>query len=206
MNNFAWSVSLPISPITDKLYGLKISFQGFSSRRWGSRTILIQNKKKTLTCEQNKTTFIFMPGLCFVTSAVSSSSLLGVSYFKERRTSINSLVITFYCLKLTWTKWYLDCIICVYTLQRVSGEAELADDVSGDVCLDPLTNFSLTFCNFKPLIKLFRVKLLSNYTKTYVSQNVIRLTMRMNMLIFTKETIQVIFNAKHIISLRNRTS
>lgn len=54
--------------------------------------------------------------------------------------------------------------MCAYTLQRVSGETELADDVSGDVCLDALTDFCMTFCNFKPLVKLFRVKLLADNT------------------------------------------
>lgn len=46
------------------------------------------------------------------------------------------------------------------TLQRVAGEAQLADDVAWDVRLDALALFGMALCCLQKVIKLLRVKLL----------------------------------------------
>jgi len=46
------------------------------------------------------------------------------------------------------------------TLQGVPGEAQLADDVSGDVRLDALTLLGMALCCFQQVVELLRVKFL----------------------------------------------
>lgn len=48
---------------------------------------------------------------------------------------------------------------CV-TLQGVPGEAQLTDDVSGDVGLDALTLLGMALCCFQQMVKLLGIKLL----------------------------------------------
>lgn len=47
------------------------------------------------------------------------------------------------------------------TLQRVSGQAQLADDVSGDVGLHQLSLLGVVLRRLQQMVKLFRVELLS---------------------------------------------
>lgn len=51
------------------------------------------------------------------------------------------------------------------TFQRIPGESELADDVSGNICLDALAHLGLTLCSLQTLVKLLWVKLLQNEKK-----------------------------------------
>lgn len=52
-----------------------------------------------------------------------------------------------------------------FTLQGVPGEAQLADDVSGDVGLDALTLLGMALCCFQQMVELLRVKLLQGKEK-----------------------------------------
>lgn len=56
------------------------------------------------------------------------------------------------CVTVMWL-WSL-------TLQRVSGQAQLTDDVSRDVSLHQVSFFSMIFSRLQQMIELFRVKLL----------------------------------------------
>lgn len=49
------------------------------------------------------------------------------------------------------------------TLQRVSRQAQLADDVAWDVGLHQVTFFGVIFSRLQQMIKLLRVKLLHTY-------------------------------------------
>ena len=46
------------------------------------------------------------------------------------------------------------------TFQRVPGEAQLADDVAGDVCLDDLAHLGMVLCCLQTVQELLWVKLL----------------------------------------------
>lgn len=46
------------------------------------------------------------------------------------------------------------------TFQGISGEAKLADNISGNVCLNALAHFSLTLSSLQTLVKLLWIKLL----------------------------------------------
>lgn len=46
------------------------------------------------------------------------------------------------------------------TFKRIPGEAELTDDVSRNIRLDPLAHLGLTFCSLQTLVELLRIKLL----------------------------------------------
>lgn len=50
--------------------------------------------------------------------------------------------------------------LAAITLQRVPGEAQLADDVAGDVGFDALTLLGMTFCCLQQVVELLWVKLL----------------------------------------------
>lgn len=52
------------------------------------------------------------------------------------------------------------CVIVCLTLQRVSCQAQLADDVARDVGLHQVSFFSVIFGRFQQMIKLLRVELL----------------------------------------------
>lgn len=48
------------------------------------------------------------------------------------------------------------------TLQWVPGEAQLTDDVSGDVRLDALALLSMALCCLQQVVELLRIKLLQD--------------------------------------------
>lgn len=49
------------------------------------------------------------------------------------------------------------------TFYRVSGESQLADDVTGDVCFHQMTLLGVVLCCLQQMIKLLRVKLLEAF-------------------------------------------
>lgn len=68
------------------------------------------------------------------------------------RSKLNLYVVHIFCLSVTFN--------------RISGESQLADDVTRDVRFDALALFSVSFSGLQKVVKFLRVKLLETQQHT----------------------------------------